>query len=127
MNNSSLDNTTIMTTCNSCSNNIRNSGAYDSARCIIRTQFDNVWLIENTKRLTTGDNSNVKLALPYTLYNRLAKDHIDSYSTKETRMAGLFIEDRNIELINGAVNDPIIRGDLIDAHHKLKETSQNAN
>jgi len=84
-------------------------------------------LIENTKRLTTGDNSNVKLALPYTLYNRLAKDHIDSYSTKETRMAGLFIEDRDIELINGAVNDPIIRGDLIDIHHKFKEISQNAN
>ena len=71
---------------------------------------------------------NPRLALPYITYNRSVKNYIDSFSTKESNIAGLIIEDRDIELINGSVSDLIIRGNITDAHYNLKkEISRNAN
>ena len=39
----------------------------------------------------------------------------------ELGMIGLNLNDRDIELINKAVNDPVNRSNLINAHHKFKD------
>ena len=93
----------------------------DASRCIIRTKKDNVWLLEKAKKVTNTNVIAVKLALPFCVYYRSANHQINKSYNDELTMTNIILEDRDIELIKKAVQEPLNQDNIINVHLQLKE------
>src|SRR5207248_7404360 len=94
---------------------------------VIRLHITNVCLINNIKKVKFENQPVMKIPLPAIMYYKSLYPSCSDQGTDELELLNIDIQERDVELINIAVNDQTNRDKIINTHHKLINLLENRN